>query len=189
MSDIAYCSAVDWQVPFCSKIINSILLHIIVMFFYKITLFHSRHWQFTIQTMARHVFSFSGQTIEVKTGDLLLSGCIIWKGRFFYERAEKHMHKTGWFNHSKERFSQVMTRQVIAPTPFRSSHMILLKACFNIEILAMDFKISETNKGEKSLISKSYVFCIDYVLKSSDISCPCTNRSCKERLTDSAIFL
>ena len=57
----------------------------------------------------------------------------------------------------------------MTPTPFRSSLMILLKACFNIEILTMDFKISETNKGEKSLIYESYFFRIDNVLKSSDI--------------------
>ena len=66
--------------------------------------------------------------------------------------------------------------------------MILLKATFNIEILTMDFKISETNKGKKSLIYESYVFRIDNVLKSSDISWRCTNRTCKARLrTDSAM--
>lgn len=53
----------------------------------------------------------------------------------------------------------------------------------------MDFKISETNKGKKSLIHDSYVFRIDNVLKSSDISWRCSNRSCKARLrTDSAII-
>ena len=66
--------------------------------------------------------------------------------------------------------------------------MILLKACFNIENLTMDFKISETNKMQQSLIYESFVFRIDNVLKSSDISWWCTNRSCKARLrTDSAI--
>ena len=42
--------------------------------------------------------------------------------------------------------------------------MILLKACFNIKILTMDFEISETNKGKKSLIYESFVFRIDNVL-------------------------
>ena len=44
--------------------------------------------------------------------------------------------------------------------------MILLKAGINIEILTMDFKISETKK--KSLIYESFVFCFDNLLKSSD---------------------
>ena len=66
--------------------------------------------------------------------------------------------------------------------------MILLKACFHIEILTMDFKISETSKGKKSLNYESYVFRIDNVLKSSNISCQCTNRPCKARFrTDNAM--
>ena len=52
----------------------------------------------------------------------------------------------------------------------------------------MDFKITETNKDEKSIIYESSVCRIDNLLKSSDISCLCTNRSCKARLrTDSAM--
>ena len=47
--------------------------------------------------------------------------------------------------------------------------MFLLKACFNIERLTMDFKISETNKGKKRLIYEREVFRIENVLKSSDI--------------------
>ena len=37
--------------------------------------------------------------------------------------------------------------------------MILLKAYLRMEILTMDFKISETNKGKKSLINES---CLSY---------------------------
>ena len=52
----------------------------------------------------------------------------------------------------------------------------------------MDFKISETNQGEKSLVHDEYVYRIDIVLKSTEISWRCTNRHCKARLsTDSTM--
>ena len=52
----------------------------------------------------------------------------------------------------------------------------------------MDFKISDTNKGKKSLIYDGFIYRIDGVLKCGDISWRCTNKKCKGRLrTDSAI--
>ena len=53
----------------------------------------------------------------------------------------------------------------------------------------MDFKISETNKGKKSLIfDHGFIYRIDGVLKWGDISWRCTNKKCKGRLkTDSAM--
>ena len=54
--------------------------------------------------------------------------------------------------------------------------------------LPIEFEISETNKGKTSLICDSYMFRIDSVLKSKDISWRCNNRSCKARLrTDNAM--
>ena len=54
--------------------------------------------------------------------------------------------------------------------------------------LPIEFEISETNKGKTSLICDSYMFRIDSVLKSNDISWRCNNRSCKARLrTDNAM--
>ena len=51
----------------------------------------------------------------------------------------------------------------------------------------MDFKISDTNRGKKSLLHNGYSYRIDVVLKSDDISWRCTNKKCKGRLrTDSA---
>ena len=46
----------------------------------------------------------------------------------------------------------------------------------------MDFKISDTNKGKKSLIYDGFIYRIDGVLKCGDISWRCTNRKCKGRL-------
>ena len=52
----------------------------------------------------------------------------------------------------------------------------------------MDFKISDTNKGKRSLIYDGFVNRIDGVLKCGDISWRCTNKKCKGRLrTDSAM--
>ena len=52
----------------------------------------------------------------------------------------------------------------------------------------MDFKISDTNKGKKSLIYDGFIYRIGGVLKCGDISWRCTNRKCKGRLrTDSAM--
>ena len=52
----------------------------------------------------------------------------------------------------------------------------------------MDFKISDTNKGKKSLIYDGFIYRIDGVLKCGDISWRCTNKKCKGRLrTDSAM--
>ena len=51
----------------------------------------------------------------------------------------------------------------------------------------MDFKISDTNKGKKSLIYDGFIYRIDGVPKCGDISWRCTNKKCKGRLrTDSA---
>ena len=47
----------------------------------------------------------------------------------------------------------------------------------------MDFKISDTNKGKKSLIYDGFIlYRIDGVLKCGDISWRCTNKKCKGRL-------
>ena len=43
----------------------------------------------------------------------------------------------------------------------------------------MDFKISDTNKGKKSLIYDGFIYRIDGVLKCGDISWRCTNKKCK----------
>ena len=52
----------------------------------------------------------------------------------------------------------------------------------------MDFKISDTNKGKKSLIYDGFIYRIDGVLKCGDISWLCTNKKCKGLLrTDSAM--
>ena len=52
----------------------------------------------------------------------------------------------------------------------------------------MDFKISDTNKGKKSLIYDGFIYRLDGVLKCGDISWRCTNKKCKGRLrTDSAM--
>ena len=52
----------------------------------------------------------------------------------------------------------------------------------------MDFKISDTNKGKKSLIYDGFIYRIDSVLKCGDIPWRCTNKKCKGRLrTDSAM--
>ena len=52
----------------------------------------------------------------------------------------------------------------------------------------MDFKISDTNKGKKSLIYDGFIYRIDGNLKCGDISWRCTNKKCKGRLrTDSAM--
>ena len=52
----------------------------------------------------------------------------------------------------------------------------------------MDFKISDTNKGKKSLIYDGFIYRIDGVLKCGDISWQCTKKKCKDRLrTDSAM--
>ena len=52
----------------------------------------------------------------------------------------------------------------------------------------MDFKISDTNKGKKSLIYDGFIYRIDGVLICGDISWRCTSKKCKVRLrTDSAM--
>ena len=52
----------------------------------------------------------------------------------------------------------------------------------------MDFKISDTNKGKKSLIYDGFIYRIDGALKCGDISWRCTNKKCKGRLrTESAM--
>ena len=51
----------------------------------------------------------------------------------------------------------------------------------------MDFKISDTNRGTKSLLHNGYSYRIDDVPKSGDISWRCTNKKCKGRFrADSA---
>jgi hypothetical protein len=55
-----------------------------------------------------------------------------------------------------------------------------------INILTMDFIISETNKGKKRLLHDGYIFHIDNTLKDRFISWRCCNKKCKGRLkTDS----
>jgi hypothetical protein len=50
----------------------------------------------------------------------------------------------------------------------------------------MDFIISETNKGKKSLLHDDYIYRIDNTLKDGFISWRCYNKTCKGRLkTDS----
>ena len=52
----------------------------------------------------------------------------------------------------------------------------------------MDFKISDTNKGKKSLIYDGFIYRIDGVLKCGDKSWRCTNKKCKGRSrTDSVM--
>ena len=52
----------------------------------------------------------------------------------------------------------------------------------------MDFKISDKNKGKKSLICDGFMYRIDGVVKCGDISWRCTNKKCKGCLrTDSAM--
>ena len=52
----------------------------------------------------------------------------------------------------------------------------------------MDFKISDTNKGKKSLIYDGFIYKIDGDLKCGDISWRCTKKKCKGLLrTDSAM--
>ena len=52
----------------------------------------------------------------------------------------------------------------------------------------MDLKISDTNKGKKSLIYDGFIYRIDGVLKCGEISWRCTNKKCKGRLrTDIAM--
>ena len=46
----------------------------------------------------------------------------------------------------------------------------------------MDFKISDTNKGKKSLTYDGFIYRIDGVLKCGDISWQCTNKKCKGHL-------
>ena len=56
----------------------------------------------------------------------------------------------------------------------------------NIILTIMDFRLSDTNRGERSLLHNGYSYRIDAVLHSSDISWRCTNKKCKGRLrTDS----
>ena len=43
----------------------------------------------------------------------------------------------------------------------------------------MDFQISDTNKGKKSLIYDGFIYRIEGVLKCGDISWRCTNKKCK----------
>ena len=66
---------------------------------------------------------FVGQLYENKSlalrardlmGDLRLSGSILRKSRLFFTKERRNIsQKSGRFYNSKERFSQVMTRQVI----------------------------------------------------------------------------
>ena len=52
----------------------------------------------------------------------------------------------------------------------------------------MDFRISDTNRGKKSLLCDGYIYRNDTVLKCGDISWQCTNKKCKGRVrTDSAM--
>jgi hypothetical protein len=46
----------------------------------------------------------------------------------------------------------------------------------------MDFTLSETSKGKKSLLYDGFAFRIDRVLKSGDISWGCTVKNCKGRI-------
>ena len=46
----------------------------------------------------------------------------------------------------------------------------------------MDFTLSETSKGKKSLLYDGFAFRIDRVLKSGDISWQCTVKNCKGRI-------
>ena len=57
----------------------------------------------------------------------------------------------------------------------------------NIILIIIDFKISKTNNGKKSLLHNGNSYKIDAVLKSCDISWRCTIQKCKGRLrTDNA---
>ena len=57
-----------------------------------------------------------------------------------------------------------------------------------ILILTMDFRISDTNRGKKSLLCDGYLYRIDTVLKCGDISWRCTDKKCKGDVrTDSAM--
>ena len=52
----------------------------------------------------------------------------------------------------------------------------------------MNFKISDTNKGKKSLIYDGFIYRIDGVLNCGEKSWRCTNKKCKGRLrSDSAV--
>ena len=52
--------------------------------------------------------------IVANRGDLRLSGSILRKSRLFFTKERRNIsQKSGQFYNSKERFSQVMTRQVI----------------------------------------------------------------------------
>ena len=52
----------------------------------------------------------------------------------------------------------------------------------------MNFKISNTNKGKKSLIYDGFIYRIDGVLNCGEKSWRWTNKKCKGRLrTDSAV--
>jgi hypothetical protein len=46
----------------------------------------------------------------------------------------------------------------------------------------MEFTLSETSKGNKSLLYDGFAFRIDRVLKSGDISWRCTVKNCKGRV-------
>ena len=52
----------------------------------------------------------------------------------------------------------------------------------------MDFKISDMNKGKKSLIYDDFIYRIDGVLKCGDISWRCTIMKCKGRVESRYLF-
>ena len=52
----------------------------------------------------------------------------------------------------------------------------------------MDFTLSETSKGKKSLLYDGFAFRIDRVLKSGDISWRCRVKNCKGRIKNRRVF-
>ena len=49
-------------------------------------------------------------------------------------------------------------------------------------VVNMEWSISETNRGKKSLLYDGFTYRIDSLLKSGDISWRCTLKTCKVRL-------
>ena len=46
----------------------------------------------------------------------------------------------------------------------------------------MEFRLTETNKGKKSLVYEGYTFRVDRALASGDLSWRCTSEQCTARL-------
>ena len=50
---------------------------------------------------------------------------------------------------------------------------------FNQNLTKKDFKISETNKGKRSLIRNGFTYRVTYQSKTGGTTCRCTNKACK----------